>query len=225
LRLGIQIQRIQPGKPQQNGRHERIHLTLKKEATKPASFNFLQQQERFDDFTGVYNNERPHQALGGAYPGDVYTPSAREYLPPEDPEYPYHDRTIRVTLCGRICMGSRKINFSVVFASQLVGLREVTDQVSIRGIKAICHETDTYLSSFLRQLFTFFSQITAKSHHSGLPMLNITPYCRKFLFSGRQIPRRFNRCAQVMATRRSAGVWSSSSDWIFFTLPRLAGVT
>ena len=129
LRLGIQIQRIQPGKPQQNGRHERIHLTLKKEATKPASFNFLQQQERFDDFTGVYNNERPHQALGGAYPGDVYTPSGREYRPPEEPEYPYHDRTIRVTRCGRICFGGRKINFSVVFASQRVGLREVADQV------------------------------------------------------------------------------------------------
>ena len=74
LRLGIQIQRIKPGNPQQNGRHERMHLTLKKEATKPASFNFLQQQERFDQFIRVYNNERPHQALGGAYPGDVYTP-------------------------------------------------------------------------------------------------------------------------------------------------------
>ena len=61
------------------------------------------------------------QALGGAYPGDVYTPSAREYQPPEDPEYPYHDRTVRVTRCGRICIGGRKINFSAVFASQLVG--------------------------------------------------------------------------------------------------------
>ncbi len=92
LRLGIRIQRIKPGHPQQNGRHERMHLTLKNEATKPASFNFLQQQERFDDFVGVYNNQRPHQALGGAYPGDVYTPSARVYRPPDEPDYPYHDR-------------------------------------------------------------------------------------------------------------------------------------
>jgi len=61
LRLGIQIERIKPGHPQQNGRHERMHLTLKKQATKPASFNFLQQQERFDDFIRIYNNERPHQ--------------------------------------------------------------------------------------------------------------------------------------------------------------------
>jgi len=129
LRLGIQLQRIQPGKPQQNGRHERMHLTLKKEATKPAAINFLQQQERFDDFVQVYNHERPHQGLGGAYPADIYTPSARVYRPPNEPEYPYHDRVIRVTRCGRLCMGQRKINFSVVFAGQLVGIREVADEV------------------------------------------------------------------------------------------------
>src|SRR5206468_4421650 len=61
LRLGIGIERIQPGAPQQNGRHERMHLTLKKEATKPAAANFLQQQARFDKFTEVFNNERPHE--------------------------------------------------------------------------------------------------------------------------------------------------------------------
>jgi len=79
LRLGIRIERIKPGNPQQNGRHERMHLTLKKEATKPPSFNFLQQQDRFDHFIEVYNNERPHQSLGGRYPGELYTPSARQY--------------------------------------------------------------------------------------------------------------------------------------------------
>jgi putative transposase len=129
LRLGIKIQRIKPGNPQQNGRHERMHLTLKKEATKPASFNFLQQQERFDRFIGVYNHQRPHQALEGAYPGDFYTPSAQPYLPPPEPEYPYHDRTVRVTRCGRICIGKRKINLSLVFAGQCVGIREVDEQI------------------------------------------------------------------------------------------------
>jgi len=118
LRLGINIQRIKPGHPEQNGRHERMHLTLKNEATRPASFNFLQQQERFDQFIGVYNNERPHQALNGAYPGDIYTPSARVYEPPGEPEYPYHDRAVRVTRCGRLCIGRRKINLSSVFAGQ-----------------------------------------------------------------------------------------------------------
>ena len=52
-----------------------------------------------------------------------------EYRPPDEPEYPYHDRTIRVTRCGRICIGKRKINFSTVFAGQLVGIREVEDQI------------------------------------------------------------------------------------------------
>jgi putative transposase len=129
LRLGISIERIKPGCPQQNGRHERMHLTLKKEATKPASFNFLQQQDRFDDFVEVYNNERPHQALNGQYPGDLYTPSARAYRSPDEPEYPYHDRTVHVTQCGRICIGNRKINLSTVFAGQTVGIQEVADKI------------------------------------------------------------------------------------------------
>ena len=97
LRLGITIERIKPGQPQQNGRHERIHLTLKKEATKPASYNPLQQQERFDRFVEQYNHDRPHQALQMKYPGEPYTPSARVYREPNPPEYPYHDRTVRVT--------------------------------------------------------------------------------------------------------------------------------
>ena len=129
LRLGIEIERIKPGNPQQNGRHERMHLTLKQEATRPPGFNFLQQQERFDDFVRVYNNERPHQALGGACPGEIYTPSARLYRPPAEPEYPFHDRTVRVTRCGRICIGKRKINLSTVFAGQIVGIREVDNQI------------------------------------------------------------------------------------------------
>jgi len=129
LRLGIRLQRIQPGHPQQNGRHERMHLTLKQEATRPPAFNYLQQQERFDAFSRVYNTQRPHQGLGGAYPGDIYTPSPRVYAPPEEPEYPFHDRAVRVTRCGRICIGKRKINLSTAFAGQTVGIREVEDQI------------------------------------------------------------------------------------------------
>ena len=129
LRLGISIERIKPGRPQQNGRHERMHLTLKKEATKPPSYNFLQQQSRFEDFMEGYNNDRPHQSLEGRYPGEVYTPSAREFFHPEPPEYPFHDRTIQVTQCGRICIGRRNVNFSTVFAGQYVGIREIADEI------------------------------------------------------------------------------------------------
>jgi hypothetical protein len=99
------------------------------EATKPPSCNFLRQQGRFEEFIKGYNNDRPHQALGGKYPGEVYTPSAREYCHPEVPEYPFHDRTIRVTQCGRICIGNRKINLSTVFGGQYVGIREVADRI------------------------------------------------------------------------------------------------
>src|SRR5213595_1862324 len=75
LRLGIQIERSKPGHPQDNGRHERMHLMLKREATKPAAANFLQQQARFDKFIEVFNNERPHEALDMKCPAEVYQPS------------------------------------------------------------------------------------------------------------------------------------------------------
>ena len=63
-----------------------MHLTLKHEATKPPAFNFLQQQEKFDTFIEVYNHQRPHQGIGGAYPAELYTPSPRIYEPPQEPE-------------------------------------------------------------------------------------------------------------------------------------------
>jgi putative transposase len=129
LRLGIGIERIKPGNPQQNGRHERMHLTLKKEATKPAAKNLLQQQEKFDRFIEYYNDERPHQALNGRCPGKLYHASARPYTGLSELEYPFHDRTITVTACGRICIGRRKINLSGVFAGQNVGIKEVEEKI------------------------------------------------------------------------------------------------
>jgi putative transposase len=114
LRLGIAIERIQPGHPQQNGRHERMHLTLKKEATNPAGFNLLQQQAKFDDFVEIYNQERPREALAMQCPAEVYRPSTREYKSLLDVDYPFHDRIVIVTHCGRICLGNKKINFSPV---------------------------------------------------------------------------------------------------------------
>jgi putative transposase len=129
LRLGIRIERIKPGHPQQNGRHERMHLTLKKEATKPAAQNFLQQQAKFDDFIECFNHQRPHQALDMKYPAELYLPSPRPYRGLSELHYPFHDRTITVTQCGRICFGRRKINLSTVFAGQNVGVKEVSDRI------------------------------------------------------------------------------------------------
>lgn len=129
LRLGIDIERIKPGHPQQNGRHERMHLTLKKETTKPAQANFLQQQARFDAFVSEFNTERPHEALGMKTPAEVYSPALRPYQGLPDISYPFHDRDILVTACGRICMHRKKINISTVLAGQKLGIKEVDEGI------------------------------------------------------------------------------------------------
>jgi transposase InsO family protein len=129
LRLGIAVERIKPGNPQENGRHERMHLTLKKEATKPAGDNLLQQQEKFDAFIEEFNNQRPHQALNMKFPGELYKPSPRPYKGMLELAYPLHDRVATVTHCGRICVHKIKIHLSQAFAGQDVGITEVEDRI------------------------------------------------------------------------------------------------
>ena len=129
LRLGIHLERIAPGQPQQNGRHERMHLTLKKEATKPAAANVLQQQARFDTFVDRYNDDRPHQALAMKVPADVYERSPRVYRGLDELAYPFHDATFTVTHCGRICFHGRKVNLSHAFAGQNVGVTQVGERI------------------------------------------------------------------------------------------------
>jgi len=129
LRLGISIERIKPGCPQQNGRHERMHRTLKAEATRPAGDNFLQQQARFDTFVDEFNNERPHEALAMKCPSEIYIPSQREYKGLSEPSYPFHDKTLCVTCCGRICLYRKKINLSQSLAGQAVGIKEVDEGI------------------------------------------------------------------------------------------------
>lgn len=129
LRLGVEIERIKPGNPQQNGRHERMHRTLKREATRPAGMNFLQQQARFDAFVGEFNDERPHEALGMKRPADLYTASPRPYRGLPDIDYPLHDRDVVVTACGRICMHRKKINISTSLAGQRLGIKEVDEAI------------------------------------------------------------------------------------------------
>jgi putative transposase len=148
LRLGIAIERIKPGNPQQNGRHERMHLTLKKEATKPPGKNFLQQQAKFDYFIHEYNQERPHQALNMRCPAELYIPSPRPYTGLPELSYPFHDMTITVTQCGRLCFGRRKINLSGVFAGQNVGVKEIADHV--------------WLISFMHYDLGFFDDQTSR---------------------------------------------------------------
>jgi hypothetical protein len=116
LRLGIAIERIKPGHPQQNGRHERMHLTLKKEATRPPGSNSLQQQDRFDAFVQEFNAERPHESLGMKCPAELYLASPRRYDGLPELTYPFHDRDLLVTACGRLCLHRKRINISTVLA-------------------------------------------------------------------------------------------------------------
>ena len=129
LRLGINIERIKPGHPQQNGRHERMHLTLKKETTRPAQMNSLQQQARFDEFVNEFNTERPHEALNMRFPQEAYAPSTSIYKGLPELEYPFHDKDVLVTACGRICMHRKKVNISTVMAGQRLGIKEIDDGI------------------------------------------------------------------------------------------------
>jgi transposase InsO family protein len=131
LRLGIDIERINPGHPEQNGRHERMHRTLKQEVTKPPGKNLLHQQEMLDHFMTVFNNERPHEALKMNRPKDAYKPSNKPY-PRVIEEYDYskYDLTKRVSKCGRIKLSStHRIFISDVFGGQEVGIKEVDDGI------------------------------------------------------------------------------------------------
>jgi hypothetical protein len=129
LRLGIAIERIRPGNPHENGRHERMHRTLKAETTRPPGMNILQQQARFDAFVSEFNAERPHEAIQMKVPAELYRASSRTYQGLPELEYPFHDKDILVTACGRICMHRKKINISTVLAGQRLGITEVDDGI------------------------------------------------------------------------------------------------
>ena len=104
-------------------------MTLKTEATRPASANVLQQQARFETFVHRFNHQRPHQALDMATPASRYTASPRPYMGLDELDYPLHDWTAVITTCGRICYQRRKINVSQVFAGQTVGVKQVDDHL------------------------------------------------------------------------------------------------
>jgi len=129
IRLGIKLERRKPGNPQENGRHERMHRTLKLEATNKTIANLLQQQERFDDFRKEFNFERPHQAIEMKCPGDVYKESKRGYKGLEDVAHPGYDKRLMITNCGRVCLDKQKVHISRALANQPVGLKEVDEEI------------------------------------------------------------------------------------------------
>lgn len=128
MRLGIKIHRIVPGHPEQNGRHERMHLTLKLETTRPAANNIFQQQEKFDNFRTIFNDERPHEGLEMKTPTDIYKKSPRGF-PSSLPEitYPLHDSTKYVSGNGTVKFGRSAVHLTNALSYQPVGVREEDD--------------------------------------------------------------------------------------------------
>jgi len=128
IRLGIRPERIECGKPQQNGRHERMHRTLKEETATPAMSDMNQQQMRFEEFRREYNNERPHEALGMKTPSSVYEASSMRY--PEKVLEPQYDEGVdvrRVRDGGEISFRGNYYFLSEVLSGERVGLTELYD--------------------------------------------------------------------------------------------------
>jgi transposase InsO family protein len=135
--LGIRLERIRPAHPQENGRHERMHRTLKLETATPPRKNLLQQQQRFDDFIDEYNDERPHEALEQRCPSEVYTPSTRAYparFPM--PKYVGFDDVLTVSGSGSLYLGAyRSVYVSAALANLDIG---ITVQPDRRWLLTFC---------------------------------------------------------------------------------------
>jgi transposase InsO family protein len=129
LRLGIRHERIEPGCPEQNGRHERMHQTLKQETASPPRANLRQQQAAFVEFEREYNHERPHEALENRTPGDYYQTSTREY-PSRLPELEYPEGVFmrRISQQGSLKWKCERTFISEVLAREVVGLLETDEE-------------------------------------------------------------------------------------------------
>lgn len=127
IQLGIVPERIEPGHPEQNPRHERMHKTLKQATAHPPAHSMAEQQRDFDYFRADYNNARPHEALGQTPPGRHYEPSWRSMREPREPEYREGFHVRRVRHNGRICFQGFEALVSRRLAGQPVGLRQTDD--------------------------------------------------------------------------------------------------
>jgi putative transposase len=130
IRLGVLPEFIEPGKPQQNGRHERMHLTLKAETTRPPAHSLPGQQRKFNAFVEEFNNERPHEALDQDTPASWYEPSSRE-MPTKIKPFVYPDRfEVRyVSGNGGIRWNNDWVNVSTVCIGEYVGLEEIDNGI------------------------------------------------------------------------------------------------
>ena len=128
LTLGIRLERIRPGCPQENGRLERFHRTLKQETALPPRRSLRAQQNAFAAFTTEYNEHRPHEALGQKTPASVYTTSRRSFpAKPPEPQYPGHWDLRRVDTNGQLLFGGYRLNISKALIGHRIALEEIAD--------------------------------------------------------------------------------------------------
>jgi putative transposase len=131
IHLGILPERIEPGQPQQNGTHERMHRTLKRETARPPASSAARQHQRLQNFVQEYNHERPHEALQGACPADLYRPSKRPF-PEKLPElvYPAGRELRRADESGKIRWKQARCRVSQALAHEVLAVEPIGDGVS-----------------------------------------------------------------------------------------------
>ena len=130
IKAGVRPERIAPGKPQQNGRHERLHLTLKQETAAPPAPSLAEQIDRFERFREIYNHQRPHEALGQVPPARVYQPSPRPFDGVlRSPDYDTRAKVRRVRKCGAVKWHGQEVFISQALAGEPVGLFPIADDV------------------------------------------------------------------------------------------------
>jgi transposase InsO family protein len=147
IKLGITPQRIDPGQPQQQGAHERMHRTLKNETVVPPKADLRSQQKAFDKFRKEYNNDRPHEALGDRTPAEFYSPSPKPF-PAHEPEaaYPSHYEVRRVERKGSLKFANKDIFLGSALATELVGFESASDhhwRIYFRHIPVAIFDTES----------------------------------------------------------------------------------
>ncbi len=173
IRLGIQPERIEPGKPQQNGRHERFHLTLKNETASPPARTLAKQRRRFQAFFDEYNEERPHEALGQVTPASLYRPSLRPF-PARLEAIHYEDDMIvrRVRGAGQIKWKGQDVRITNALQGQPVGLRPIAD-----GLYTIyyCTQAIGYFDEQTLRTYSTPQQLPKKKRYTVMAQENSSP--------------------------------------------------